>query len=493
MKTKKKAAAPKPSQPYDRKLITAWKNIGEKAVTKRYAPLKPVIDQPGAREALDAAIDAGSFPLAAAWHIGAFVCDQLHPRHIASLFAALPESCTSILYNYANVSVVAARALRADPHALDAHVDSPSEMVRRLVELCLADANVLPAGASPETREVLGRELLAGGAMHLGHAVDGEVVARVAFPVEARVAALDAIFARLFGPTVADDLARLHRARLAEHTAVAGDRNVYPLFPFAELLPIAARAMTPEEVCGFQMQLDTLRVVSARWSADDMLRAAEATRARNRPDAEMIVNSLAVLAIERDPRCAPRAEPFINLYDLTNLASPSEAVVFEALRRTDPAWLRRYVCDVIFARGASRSVFDGPLAIALLAGVDPEAAERLAAKHKRDLDYTRINGVDPDALLALVETAGPTVRNGLTLPMFEGYARRGGALPESADAHFHFDGSYRDEWIEPYLRALPKERAVAIVRRELAAGRTKFARAALKRTDVGEALLEAAK
>lgn len=93
--------------------------------------------------------------------------------------------------------------------------------------------------------------------------------------------------------------------------------------------------------------------------------------------------------------------------------------MFEALRWTDPVWLRRYVCDVIFAR-------------------------------------------------------------------------RGGALPASADAHFQFDGSYRDEWIEPYLRALPKERALAIVRRELAAGRTKFARAALKKTADGEALLDEA-
>lgn len=492
MTTKKKAAAPKPSLPYNARLIASWKAVGEKAVASRYASLKPVFDKPGTWEALNAAVDAGSFPLAGAWYLGAMVCDQLLPRFASGLLAALPEGCDSLLYNYSVVSVLAARALRAEPHALDALVDSPREMIRRVVELCHAEAGVREGGASPETRARLATEMCGGAALTLGHAVSGDEVTRVAFPVEARRAALAETCARVFGPALSDDLAASHRADLAAHTAVAGDRNVHPLYPSEDLLPIAARAMTPEEVCGFQMQLDTLRVVSARWSTDDMLRAADATRTRNRPDAEMIVNSLAVLAIERDPACAPRAEPFINLYDLTNLASPSEAVVFEALRKTDPAWLRRYVCEVIFARGASHSVFDGPLAIALLTDVDPEAAERLAAKHKRDLDFTRINGVDPDALLARIEKAGPTVRHGLALPMFVGYARRGGELPASADAHFEFDGSYRDEWIEPYLRALPKERAVAIVRRELAAGRATLARAALKRTTDGEALLDEA-
>lgn len=488
----KKKAAPPLSPTPNARLIASWKSVGEKAVASRYASLKPVFDKPGTWEALNAAVEAGSFPLAGAWYLGATVCDQLQPRFASGLLAALPEGCDSLLYNYSVASVLAARALRLDPHALDALVDSPREMIRKVVELCHAEAGIRADGASPETRARLAREMCGGAALTLGLAVSGDAVTRVAFPAEARRAALTETCARVFGPTLSEDLAAAHREDLAAHTAAAGDRNVHPLYPSEDLLPIAARAMTPEEVCGFQMQLDTLRVVSARWSTDDMLRAAEATRARNRPDAEMIVNSLAVLAIERDPGCAPRAEPFINLYDLTNLASPTEVVVFEAMRKTDPAWLRRYVCDVIFARGASRSVFDGPLAIALLADIDPDAAERLAAKHERDLDFSRINGVDPDALLARIEKAGPTVRGGLALPMFEGYARRGGALPESADAHFEFDGSYRDAWIEPYLRVLPQERAVAIVRRELAAGRARFARAALRRTAEGEALLDEA-
>lgn len=159
MTTKKKAAAPKPSQPYSVRLLTAWKSVGEKAVTKRYASLKPVFDEPGAWEALNAAVDAGSFPLAGAWYLGTTVCDQLLPRFAPGLLAALPEGCDSLLYNYSVVSVLAARALRIDPHALDALVDSPREMIRRVVELCHAEAGVRAGGASAETRAPRARDV----------------------------------------------------------------------------------------------------------------------------------------------------------------------------------------------------------------------------------------------------------------------------------------------------------------------------------------------
>ena len=45
---------PKPALPYDRKLITAWKNVGEKAAAKRYASLRTVLHEPGTWEALAA-------------------------------------------------------------------------------------------------------------------------------------------------------------------------------------------------------------------------------------------------------------------------------------------------------------------------------------------------------------------------------------------------------------------------------------------------------
>lgn len=116
---------------------------------------------------------------------------------------------------------------------------------------------------------------------------------------------------------------------------------------------------------------------------------------------------------------------------------------------------------------------------------------RLAKRHRNDVDFTRLNGTDPAVLLALLDTAGPRVRDGLLLPIFVAYGHPGTEAPTSLYARFAFDGTYRDAWIANYLLAIPEARAVEIVRREVAAGRAEQARKALAGRG-GEALLAAA-
>ncbi len=242
---------------------------------------------------------------------------------------------------------------------------------------------------------------------------------------------------------------------------------------------------------GYQSTFELLREITAAWSVDDMLRAAEAAQTRALPDCDMIENSLALLAVARDPASAPQAERFLNLSDHTNTASPSAGWALAVLLGAPAPWRRHFAAEVVFGRDGSSSVFSRPIALALLADVDPDEGERLAKRHRNDVDFTRINDADPALLLALLDTAGPRVRDGLLLPIFVAYAHPGTEAPTSLDARFAFDGTYRDEWIAGYLLAIPEARAVDIVRRELAAGRAKHARKALAARG-GEALLAAA-
>jgi hypothetical protein len=484
-------ATSKPALPYDRKLVTKWKNIGAKVVKTRYASLRDVHGQPGVWEALAAAFDAGLFPPEAVWYLGDHVGDHIPPRASRDVLRALPASYTSPLGAWQIVATPLARLLREDPAALD-DTETFNETQRRIVEVARAEAGLCPDGPPADTRAALAAEWTAGNATFPALSLDGAAVTRVK-PLDPDAQRVQRETAqRVFGPALAADLADAHRARLAAHTAVAGQPNAHALYPSADALRIAAPALTPEEVAGFQATFAELSALSVRWSVDDLLRAAASVTARNRPDAHLITNSLAVLAVARDPSCAPRAEPWLNLDDLTNQASPSAGYVFATLREAPAAWRRRFAVDVVFGGEGGWWVFRGPLALALLVDVDPAAAEALAEKHRADLDFTRINGADPHALLARVDVAGPRTREMLLLPTFVGFARQGANPPPSLDALFAFNGTYRDSWIAGYLLAIPEDRAVAIVRRELAEGRAKHVRSALEATG-GAALLAAAK
>jgi hypothetical protein len=475
----RKTAAPKPALPYDRKLLTAWKNIGEKAAAKRYASLSPVLHQPGVWEALAATFEAGKMPPAAVWNLEVAVADHVPPRFAAEVLLALPEGHTSPLASYTTAAPMLARALREDPRALDVAAASDSAAVRTLVELAHAEAGLREGGASPQTRAELARAWAAGGASLPGLAVEGGEVTRVTHPEEARRAAMAYTAGRLFGPAMTQDLADAHRALLAGHGAVAAQPGAFPLYPSPDAILLAAPAMTPEELCGFQVNFPTLWALSAAWSVDEIVRAAAATQARGRPHSHMIVNSLAVLAVARDPESAPRVEAFLDLFDHTNQASPAPGYALAVLRRAPKAWRRHFALDVVFAPDAPWGVFGGPIALALLADADPAAAERIATERADDLDPTRISDVDPAELLPLLDGAGPATRRFLLLPIFVGFGRGAQEPPASLDAHFTLEGSARDSWILGYLRALPKERAEAIVRREAAEGRGERMRAAL--------------
>jgi hypothetical protein len=486
----KKPAASTPALPYDRKLVTAWKNIGEKAATKRYASLRDVHQQPGVWEALAATIDAGKFAPAAIWYLGDFVADRMPPRFVVDVLRARPENYTSLVGNYTILAVALARCLRDDPHALDALADDPA--VGALVEVARGEASGLSDGASAATRALLAKEWAAGGVTFPALSGAAGVVERVAYPEDARRQAVTETARRIFGEHLAHDLADAHRARLDAHTAVGSHANAFPLTPAPDALRLAATSMTPDEVCGYKSSFDHLWALSAAWSIDEVLRAAEVTAARNRPDSFMTVNALAVIAVARDPSAAPRVEAHLNLFDHSNQASPSAGYTLEALLAAPAAWKRHFALDVVFTPDASWAVYRGPIAVVLLGSVDPEAAERIATAHADELDFTRINGTDPKVLFALVDAAGPALRRALLLPIFVGYARGEMSPPESLDAHFAFEGSHRDGWIAGYLSHLPGERAVAILRRERDAGRADLAREAIENTPRGPELLAAA-
>ena len=113
----RKSAAQAPL-PYDRKLVTAWKNVGQKAAEKGYASVAKVLFEPGTWLALEAAIDAGSFPLEAAHALGWTVCDHLPTRLFAPLASTAPPRPVGRLQVYESLALLGARALRANPAAL---------------------------------------------------------------------------------------------------------------------------------------------------------------------------------------------------------------------------------------------------------------------------------------------------------------------------------------------------------------------------------------
>ena len=413
------------------------------------------------------------------WYLGEHVGDHVPPGAMRDVLRALPASYTSLLGAWQIVATPLARLLREDPAALEG-AEGLNETQRRIVEVARAEAGLSPDGAPIDTRTALVAEWTAGFSTFPALSVDGATVHRVPTSEPDAQRAQRETARRVFGPTLTADLAVAHRARLAAHTAVAGQAHAHPLYPSPDALRIAASALTPEEVAGFQVTFAELSAISEAWSVDDLLRAAAATATRRRPDAHLVTNSLAVLAIARDPSCAPRAEPWLNLDDLTNQASPSAGDVFGVLREAPAAWRRRFAVDVVFAASEGMSVFRGPLALALLVDVDPAAAEAIASARSDDLDVTRLIGADARSLLARVEVAGPVTRKLLLLPTFVGFARLDADPPPSLDAHFAFDGTYRDSWIASYLLTIPEARAVAILRRELAEGRAEYARSAMQ-------------
>ncbi|MFO0624082.1 MAG: hypothetical protein U0325_00580 [Polyangiales bacterium] len=405
----KKPAAQAP--PYDRKLVTAWKNVGQKAAEKGYASVAKVLYEPETWRALEAAIDAGSFPLEAAHALGWTVCDHLPTRLFAPLVSTAPPRPGARLQVYESLAVLGARALRADPAALAAWRDPGDPALRDAVAMCLAEAGVTgPVDA--ELRAHIVTDFVGGASTPPALALrDGDVV-RVMAPDDATAATRDTL-RRIVGATLEDDLAAALRARLAAHTAVAGQPSAYALYPQEDALRLGGVKLSPAEVCGFQVRFPTLLSLSAGWSVDEVLAAAEATEARNRPDASLLVNSLAVIAVARDPACAPRAERFLNLFDLTNQASPPAAYVFDALRRAPPAWIRRWALEVVFAPEAPYGVFRGALAALLLAGVDPDAAEPILEARGDELHFWRMTGFDDAHLAARLDRAGPHTRRAL--------------------------------------------------------------------------------
>ena len=407
-----KKPAVKAPLPYDKKLVTAWKNVGLTAAEKGYASIAKVQNEPGTWLALEAAIDAGSFPLEAAIALGWGVCNHLPTRFFKPLVSTAPPRPTHDRQAVEAHAVLGARALREDPTALAEWRDPGDEGLRDAVAMCLAEAGV-KAPAAPDLRARIAKDVAAGAATPPSLAVRDGVVERVFGDGPEAHTAMDASLRRIFGETLEDEIAAALRVRLAEHTAVAGQPYAHALFPQDDAIRIGGTRLTPAEVCGFQVRFPTLQALSSAWSVDAMLEAAEATRARNRPDAYLLLNSLAVLAIARDPASAARAEAFLNLFDLTHQASPSPPSVFEALRRAPADWIRRWATEAVFGTGAPDSVFGGAMAAIVLAGVDPEAAEAIVVSRGGDLHFWRMTGFDASLVAPLLERAGPATRAAL--------------------------------------------------------------------------------
>lgn len=491
------AKTPKHGAPttFDRKLVTVWKNVAEKALARGYASTAKLTGQPGVWDALAAALDAEKVAPAAVWRFDEEVFDHVPVRHAVAVLGALPPDLTQLWHVYRLSAVLVLAQVLADPSALDGLRAGGPEVVRDVIDIARIIAAVDPAGgASARLRASIGQHWSAGSlGLHPAAIVDGRA-GRIGAPGRpmSSLEALRTLGESLLGPDdLVQTLAAGHRARIAAHDAASAYEQGRPMFPDADAIVIAARGLTPEETCAFQLRFETLLAASARWGVDQMVRAALATAQRNRPDGYMVAGSLAVLALLRDPGCAPRVEGAIQLGDVTNAASPGVANVYNALVRTDPAWLRDFIDRRVFAPDTYPGTYGGPLAVALLAAIDPVAAERRAALHPDGLDWARLEGVDPAALLASVDRAGPLVRRGLSFPILGGYARSAPSAPARVDELVAFDGTGRDGWMTPYLLALPIDRAVAVVRREEAAGRGEFARAALANAHGGAALLAA--
>ncbi len=395
-----KTATPQAALPYARPLLTKWKNLGLKAAHSRCALPRELVDQPGTWEALAATLDSGVFPPEALWNLNELIADHIPPRHLVAVLRSVPGAYTSVLRAWAHVSVALARALRHDPTVLDG-LEGNHETLQHLRAIARAEAQGSEF-APAATRARLAAEWTANNTPFPGLCVIDGVVTRVSPPGGDRQPHVTATATRAFGPTFVQDVAAALRARLAEHTAVEGQPNTYPLFPSAEALHFAAPALRPEEVCGFQVNFPVLADISAAWSLDDLVRAAEATRDRNRPGSTLLVNSLAVLCIARDPTSAPRVEHLLHLHDLSNLASPRTTDVLAALRRTSAAWQRHFALDLVFVPEAPWSVFRAPIALALLADTDLEAARDIAAEVRDTLDLMRLGSPEAERLEALL-------------------------------------------------------------------------------------------
>jgi hypothetical protein len=491
------AKTPKSSAPttYDRKLITVWKNVAEKALARGYASMSKLIGQPGVWDALAAALDAGKVPPAALWRFDEQTFDRVPARHAVAVLGALPPDLTHLWHVYRLSAALVLAQVLADASALDGLRAEGPEVLRDVIDIARIAAGVDPAGgASARVRASIGQHWPTGNlGLHPAAVVDGRA-GRVGIPgwPMTSLDAMRALGESLLGPVgLVETLAAGHRARIAAHDASSAYEQRMPMFVDPDAVVIAAGGLTPEETCSFQVPFGTLLAASARWSVDEMVRAALATARRARPDGYMVAGSLAVLALFRDPACAPRVEGALQLGDVTNAASPGVANVYNALARTDPAWLRDFLDRRVFAPDAYPGTYAGPIAVALLAAIDPDEAERRAAQSPDAFDWVRLNGVDPAVLLASADRAGPLVRRGLSFPILSGYSRTAPSAPARVDDLVVFDGTGRDGWMTPYLVALPPDRAGAVVRREESAGRGELARAALAGAHGGAALLAA--
>jgi hypothetical protein len=493
-----KPTAPKPRAPkapplaFDRKLLTLWRQAAEKAAQSRYASLAKLLGQPGVWAALAAGLDGGQVPVAALWRLGQHATDHVPARFAVDLLRALPVDGHSLGSAHELCAVpVLAQAL-VDPAAFDALADAP-ELARDLVAIARIQAGVDPAAsASPRVREALCARWVIG-SFTAAAVVDGQA-ARVGAPGSA-VAPLDAMRAlgdRLFGH---DAFARALADALRRQVAVAdaapsiGPRTT--VHPSEPALVIAAEVMTPEETGAYAVGFGTWRAVVARWSLDDHARAALATVAHGRPERFTSAGCVALLAVERDPACAPTLEPALRLVDFSGGLSPGLEDAYRALARTDPAWLRGFLERWAFDPEHWRGPYAAPLALTLLVTLDPDAAERLAARSADLVDFGRLHGLDAGRLLAALEASGPAVRRGLMDPLVQSLARRPAASPERVDALVSFDGTWRDPYVGAWLVGLPLERALAVARREVSAGRGELVRASLTAASNGAALLTA--
>lgn len=462
-------------EPFQKKLLTAWKKIGAKALQSHHASLHDVWDQPGCWLALEAALDQELLSLEAVWYLGQTAIDALPGRFAPGLLRVVPPDQTDLWWLHSVLGLVVLRQTAEAPETMLPWLDDPR--LGGVVEIAALVSGKLPHGSGSER---LQRSIETAWDLGQTHPAVTAWVDGVALrPARDDVAALRHFGEALLGrERLRETLARAHRARLARPIETVG--RAYPLDVQRPLFTLAAETLTPEEVAGFHPVLEDLSVITAAWSLDDLVRAAQAAMSNGRPESFMIALSMATLAIERDPSVAPRVEAALDLSDLSNQATPDPGRMVEALLRTPAAWRRTFAAERLLELRQTPTTFAGPVGLVLLASVDPEEAERRAHKHRRSLDGTRLNGTRPELLLPLVSQAFSSTREVLGLAVLNGYARAIDRAPLSADDLVVFDGSYRDSWIASYLVALPPERARAVIERMIAEGRRKQLRAALK-------------
>lgn len=482
MTTAPKKSAPKaPPPPFAKKLITAWRNAAVKALKSRYANLSKLLPEPGVWEALAAAIDSGDVPHEALWRLGTDTLDHVPTRHAVALAKALPTDYMDLWSAYWFGQVALLTAMREAPAAFDDVYAESTGFARELLEIIRIQAGVAPPGSASEGLCRAIANWANGSAVPtVAQTIDGRVVrvvtSRATEPEQ--VSAFRSLGDQLLGhEKFVATLAEGHRARIERVESSSYERTM-PIYPHELALLLASEAMTPEEVCSFQMTYAQLCVVAEKWSVDALIAAARATRDRARPNGYMVAGSAALLAVWRDPTCAPRVEQSIQLDEMNNTATPGVAATHQTLARTPASWRIRYVLDNLFDQDhQSPGTFSGPLGIVLLLPEEPEKAAALASKHANAIDYTRLNGIAPHALLALCEKAGPALRKRLALPIACGLIHCADK-PESVDALISFDGSHRDSWFVGYAIAIPQDRALAILRREVEQGHGAFVRAA---------------